>query len=84
MTYDLTPSKQQGILKLTDLHKEFTAYALLERCLEPTTIVWYDGNIKCFAQIQTIIIFILRVSIFTLLIKPLGVKYSNLAHIKSV
>ncbi len=35
-------------MKLTDLHKEFTAYALLERCLEPTTVEWYKGTIRCF------------------------------------
>ncbi len=34
--------------KLDELFKQFTAYALLERCLEPTTIVWYEGSIKCF------------------------------------
>src|SRR5271170_1518724 len=35
-------------MKLTDLHKEFTAYALLERCLEPTTVEWYNGTIRCY------------------------------------
>ena len=35
-------------MKLTDLFKEFKAYALLERCLEPTTIGWYESSINCF------------------------------------
>ena len=35
-------------MKLPELFKEFTNYAILERCLEPTTILWYDGSIKRF------------------------------------
>ena len=35
-------------MKIPDLFKEFTDYAILERCLEPTTIRWYDNSIKCF------------------------------------
>lgn len=38
----------QRRMKLTDLFKEFIAYALLERCLEPTTIGWYERSINCF------------------------------------
>ena len=38
----------QRNMKLPELFKEFTNYAILERCLEPTTILWYDGSIKCF------------------------------------
>ena len=33
-------------MKLTDLHEEFTAYALLEKCLEPATVEWYNGTIR--------------------------------------
>lgn len=35
-------------MKLPELYKEFTSYSILERCLEPTTILWYDGSIRCF------------------------------------
>jgi len=35
-------------MKLSDLFKEFTDYAILERCLEPTTILWYRNSIKSF------------------------------------
>lgn len=35
-------------MKLSDAFKEFTDYALLERCLEATTIDWYQRSIKLF------------------------------------
>lgn len=35
-------------MKLPDLFKEFTDYAVLERCLEPTTILWYNNSIRSF------------------------------------
>ena len=35
-------------MKLSDAFKEFLDYATLERCLEPTTIDWYQRSIKPF------------------------------------
>lgn len=35
-------------MKLSDAFQEFTNYALLERCLEPTTIEWYERCLKSF------------------------------------
>jgi len=35
-------------MKLSDAFQEFINYATLERCLEPTTIYWYQQSIKPF------------------------------------
>ena len=35
-------------MKITDVFQEFVNYATLERCLEPTTIDWYQRSIKPF------------------------------------
>ena len=35
-------------MKIPDLFKEFTDYATLERCLEPTTIAWYNNSMRSF------------------------------------
>ena len=35
-------------MKISEAFKEFINYATLERCLEPTTIRWYENGIKLF------------------------------------
>jgi len=37
-------------MKLNQLFDEFIAYATLERCLEPTTIIWYKGSFRLFCK----------------------------------
>lgn len=35
-------------MKLSDVFQEFITHATLERCLEPTTIMWYNKTINIF------------------------------------
>ena len=37
-------------MKIPDVFKEFINYATLERCLEPTTIRWYQSGIKSLCK----------------------------------
>jgi len=39
-------------MRLSDGFQEFINYATLERCLQPTTISWYQQTIKPFFKYQ--------------------------------